>query len=108
MDVTPMEVQARAPVMTNEELTERIEAFRRALANRQRGEPWYELASRVEEAMRGASAIGYGEDVVKKIASEETGVSPGVLSRYVAVFRKLKGAATASGLNSQGFVGARI
>jgi hypothetical protein len=85
--------------MTNEELTERIEAFRRALANRQRGEPWYELASRIEEAMRGASAIGYGEDVVKKIASEETGVSPGVLSRYVAVFRKLKGAATASGLN---------
>lgn len=85
--------------MNNQGLTERIEAFRNALANRQRGEPWYELASRIEEAMSGASAIGYGEDVVKKIASEETGVSSGVLGRYVAVLRKLRGAAAASGLN---------
>jgi hypothetical protein len=85
--------------MTNEELTERIEAFRRTLANHKRGEPWYALASRLEEAMSGASAIGYGDDVVKKIASEATGLSSGVLTRYVAVLRKLKAAAAASGLN---------
>ncbi|MGY3236684.1 hypothetical protein ACVMAJ_003574 [Bradyrhizobium sp. USDA 4448] len=77
--------------------SEKIEAFKRSLAERRRGEPWYEVALCLEEMASQATAIGYGEDVIKTLAEEATGLSRGVLSRYLSTIRRLKTAAAAAG-----------
>jgi hypothetical protein len=75
-----------------------LEAFRGALSERRRGEPWYVIAMALDEAVTGASALGYGEDVVRKIAEDASGLSRGLLTRYLSTIRRVKAAAAANGL----------
>ncbi|MDX3968258.1 MAG: hypothetical protein QHD01_16870 [Bradyrhizobium sp.] len=77
--------------------SEKVEAFKRSLGERRRGEPWYVVALCLEEMASQATAIGYGEDVIKTLAEEATGLSRGVLNRYLSTIRRLKGAAAAAG-----------
>jgi hypothetical protein len=77
---------------------QRLGAFRGALSERRRGDPWYVIAMALDEAITGASALGYGEDVVRKIAEDATGLSRGLLTRYLSTIRRVKAAAAAAGL----------
>jgi hypothetical protein len=75
-----------------------MEQFRSRLHERQRGEAWYETATSLEAAMSGGLSLGLGEDVVKRIAENASGLSWGVLTRYLTTFRRLKAAAEAAGV----------
>ncbi|KWV48399.1 hypothetical protein AS156_18120 [Bradyrhizobium macuxiense] len=77
---------------------EKLAVFRRQLEYRQRGRPWYELARGLDEAMRGAAALGYGSDVIKRMAEQVTGLSPGLVMRYVSTYRRVGVAAKAAGV----------
>jgi len=77
---------------------EKLATFRRQLEDRQRGRPWYELARGLDEAMRGAAELGYGSDVIKRMAEQATGLSPGLVMRYVSTYRRIGVAAKAAGV----------
>jgi hypothetical protein len=64
----------------------------------------------MDEALEGPTALGYGEDVLKRTIAEATGLSWGILTRYNSTFRRVKAAAAAAGkdveaLLSPGFNG---
>jgi hypothetical protein len=86
--------------MANKPLTqaEKVEAFKRRLLERRPREPWFVTASRLDEALTGPEAVGYGEDVLKKLAADATGLSWGVITRYLSTMRRLKAAAAAAGV----------
>lgn len=77
---------------------ERLRSFRDALGARDKSRTWHELARAIDDAMREGSAVGYGEDVLKRLAMEATGLTWGILTRYLTTLRRVKMAAEASGL----------
>lgn len=78
-----------------------MEAFRKELAGRIKGEAWHVLALRLDEAVVGATSLGYGEDVVKRMAEEATGLSWGLVTRYLSTIRRVKIAAAAAGVATE-------
>jgi hypothetical protein len=86
--------------MINKGLTqaERVLAFKDDLHERRSREPWFATAVRLDEALSGPNAVGYGEDVLKKLAVEATGLSWGLITRYLSAIRRIKAAAAAAGV----------
>lgn len=70
-----------------------LEDLRKDLEGRSKGQAWYELARRLNQAVEDA---GVGEDVVRRIAVKATSLSSGVLGRYLSIFRRVKAAALAA------------
>lgn len=89
-------IMVKAPLTQQEKL----EAFRQDMKERRRGEPWYTTALRLDEAMSDAASFGYGEDIVRRLAEEASGLSRGVLTRYVSTIRRVKAAAAAAGVQT--------
>jgi hypothetical protein len=87
-------------VMVNETSTasDKLTSFQRVMSERRKGGPWHDIAVPLEEALSEASTIGLGEDTIRRMAEEASGLSRATLGRYISAVRKLKAAARAAAL----------